>query len=922
MFSLGERLYPSGTRSACSLLIFPSASKNFAASQEQSMRSSYSRFPSSYQNAYRNSSSRMLTRRAAVVLMAFGVLAALVRPSAAENLSSGTIRGVVTDPSGAAVPGATVVIRNPVTNYERTVQTDNDGNFEFTNVPFNPYHLSVAARGFETSQQDVEVRTAVPLELRISLKIGTATTTVIVQAEANDLVETTPTAHTDVGQQLIQSLPVQNQSTGFAELVTNAAPAVAADANGFYHPLGEHADTEIVLDNQPIPDQQAKVFSNQLALNTIQSFEMVTGAPPAEYGDRTSLIINTTSRSGLGLKRPTGDLTAQYGSFGSWAELFDVGWGSDRWGNFLAVDSNGSSRFLDPPEFVNLHDRGNSETVFDHIDFRPNDRDTLHLNLSAQRSWFQQPNTYDQAATGQDQHSQIRSTNIAPGYTHLFGEDLLLTFNPYYRLDWFQFFPSRNPFWDTPATVRQGRRLNNLGARTDLAYTRGRHEMKAGLQLNHWLLTEAFNLGLTSPAFNAVCLNPDGTPDTSPTPTDPGKCATLGREPNPGFAPGLLAYDLTRGGHLLNFDAHADIKELSAYFQDSIKLGNWTANLGLRGDRYNGLTRARQIEPRVALSYHIPSTNTVLRASYARLLLAPFNEGLLLGSSTGAGGLASAGFGGFGASPIKSQRRNQFNAGFQQAMGHYAVADAEYFWKFTNPASDFDTLFSTPIVFPTEWRQSKIDGFAARISSAPLHGFMAYSVLGHVRSRYFPPEVGGLIFNSPLSTSVFRIDHDQAFEQTTHLRYQYKKGPFADFTWRYDSGLVAGSVPTLASALALDADQQAVIGLHCGSVWATPSNPIVSCSLPYPQFSATRVRIPAPGTENDDTNPPRIAPRHLFDASVGTDNLFHTEPYHVTLRLSVLNLTNQRALYNFLSTFSGTHVVAPRTWQAELGLTF
>jgi hypothetical protein len=99
-------------------------------------------------------------------------------------------------------------------------------------------------------------------------------------------------------------------------------------------------------------------------------------------------------------------------------------------------------------------------------------------------------------------------------------------------------------------------------------------------------------------------------------------------------------------------------------------------------------------------------------------------------------------------------------------------------------------------------------------------------------------------------------------------------------------------------------------------------SPITSCKLPYPQFSATRVRIPAPGTENDDFNPPRITPRHLFDASVGTDNLFHTEPYHITLKLSVLNLTNKAALYNFLSTFSGTHTVAPRTLQAQLGFTF
>ncbi len=53
------------------------------------------------------------------------------------------------------------------------------------------------------------------------------------------------------------------------------------------------------------------------------------------------------------------------------------------------------------------------------------------------------------------------------------------------------------------------------------------------------------------------------------------------------------------------------------------------------------------------------------------------------------------------------------------------------------------------------------------------------------------------------------------------------------------------------------------------------------------------------GTEDDDHNPPRIAPRHLFDLSVGTDNLFHTDRTRVTLRLTAINLTNREALYNF-----------------------
>ena len=89
-----------------------------------------------------------------------------------------------------------------------------------------------------------------------------------------------------------------------------------------------------------------------------------------------------------------------------------------------------------------------------------------------------------------------------------------------------------------------------------------------------------------------------------------------------------------------------------------------------------------------------------------------------------------------------------------------------------------------------------------------------------------------------------------------------------------------------------------------------------------PNFGATRLVIPAGGTADDDHNPTRVAPRHRFDIGTGTDNLFHAEHFRTILRFGVTNLTNKVALYNFLSTFSGTHFVAPRSYQVALGFVF
>ena len=209
-------------------------------------------------------------------------------------------------------------------------------------------------------------------------------------------------------------------------------------------------------------------------------------------------------------------------------------------------------------------------------------------------------------------------------------------------------------------------------------------------------------------------------------------------------------------------------------------------------------------------------------------------------------------------------------------------------------------------------------------------------MLGHTRSRFFGPEVGGVLFNDPtLSTQLtpFRIDHDQAFQQTTHMQYQpWKTGPWYGLTWRYESGLVAGNAPFSTSPNGndpvdltyLSGDQQAQILLTCGNVRASLSRPIASCA--GNQLSSPLLKLPVPGTEDDDKNPPRVAPRTMFDMAMGWDDVLHhfrpNERLKTNLSMTAVNVTNKYALYNFLSTFSGTHFVSPRTVTAQVTLNF
>jgi hypothetical protein len=918
--------------------------------------------------------------------------------SIAQTGNSANVTGTVTDPSGGVVASATVTIHNPVTGFERSITTDASGNFSFANVPFNPYHLSVSAAGFGAFAQDIDVRSSVPLALKIGLTIAGSSSTVTVEG-GGDLVENEPTFHTDVDRALFDKLPLESASSSISSLVTLSTPGVAADSNGLFHGLGDHAENSFSVDGQPITDQQSKVFSNQLPIDAVQSLEVISGAPPAEFGDKTSLVIKATTRSGQGVTTPHGSVFASYGAFGTANAGFDFAYGGQNWGNFISVNGLNSGRFLDGPEFTVIHDKGNEENIFDRVDYQFNAANSLHLDLLYTRSWFQTPNSFDGqfaspwfgvvVANGgldpdgnpvgpTDQRSKIGTYNIAPTWTRLINSSTVLTLGGFVRRDQFNYYGSDNPFADLgPSNLQQEaasqyRTLINAGAHSELSVVKGIHNIKAGIVYEQTFLTEHDTFGIVDPTLNAVCLNADGSPDTNPAITSQTQC-TGALQPNLGqgsvgaFVPILGCIDLTRTAPLpasdgcsagqtnsaqFLFPGHTDVKQLAMYVQDSITVKNWSFNLGIRGDIYEGLSHATQAEPRLGVAYNVKQTNTVLRVSYARTLETPFNENLVLSSigclNPTVGALFAAeneGCTSGTATPLSPGFRNEFHAGLQQAFGKYLVINAEYIWKYTHNGYDFSILGATPITFPIEWNNSKIPGYAISANVPNYHGLTALVVMSSVAARFFTPQIGGVgaVPITPGSFSPFRIDHDEHFNETTHLQYQPKKfWPWIGFNWRYDSGLVAGPVPCdggncagaqipgFVDVSGLSPDQQFQAGLSCAGVFATPPSPtnptgtpiIASGLCPSSQYRSKFLQIPAPGTENDDHNPPRVASRNLFDLAVGDDNLFRGDRYKWSLRLTAINIGNKDAVYNFLSTFSGTHYVTPRALSAEVGFHF
>jgi hypothetical protein len=868
----------------------------------------------------------------------------------AQSGNAGTIHGTVTDPTGAVVPNATVHLVNTVSGLDRTTTSDATGNFEFTNVPFNPYEVSASATGFGPKQQQVEIRSLVGASVKIVLPVAGTSQTVTVEA-AGDLVEDDPTFHTDVDRDAFIKVPLESQSSTLSSLITLTTPGVSADSNGLFHGLGDHASNSFSVDGQAITDQQSKIFSNQLPSNSIQSIEVISGAPPAEFGDKTSLVIVATTRSGQGVTRPTGSINSSYGSFGSATAGVDLSYGGKKWGNFVEVDALNSGRFLDGPEFNVFHDKGNEENAFDRVDYTFSPADSVHLDFNYSRSWFQTPNSYDNLNVqnvvsggaganpgfgnlgNTDERSKIGTFNISPTYTRVVSNNAVFNLGTFVRRDHYNYYPSPNPLADLgppnlqTSSIAQDRTLTNAGIHSDYTYTWQNQNIKAGALYQQTFLNENDSLGVVDPRYNAPCVDANGNP--IPGYSDPSQCPGGAAGQNPNYLPVLAPYDLTRAGAYYNYFGHTDVKELSMYIEDQIKAGNWNFSLGIRGDVYNGLAVARQAEPRVGIAYSIKPSSTVLSVSYARTLETPFNENLILSSNgcqndvlspllactPGVSGTLAPGF------------RNEFHASVQQALGKFAVFSGEYIWKYTHNAFDFGILGNTPIFFPIDWHNSKIPGYALHVDMPVHHNVSAYFVASSVAARFFPPQSAGAGAAPQTGGRPFRIDHDEKFNQTTHVQYQFgKRGPWTGGNWRYDSGLVAGAVPfatdttTPVDLSGLTNDQQAQAGLTCNGVKATITAGFASC-LPS-QYSSTRVSIPAPGTEDDDHNPPRIAPRNLFDLTVGQDNLFHADRYKLDLNVTAINVTNKEALYNFLSTFSGTHYVTPRALTAKVTLNF
>jgi len=782
--------------------------------------------------------------------------------------ASGSVRGRVTDPDGKAVPGVAVQLRNDITGFKADTATGPDGAFQFFNVPYNPYELHVEPQGFQSVHRTVDVRSAVPLEVNISLKLVGITESVTVTAEptAAQLETDTSTSHVDIDKSYIARAPATIASRAMEELIT-ATPGFAKDENGRYHFQGFHSQGQFVVDGQTISDQTGITFSNSIDPGIAQSLEVVYGNVPAEYGEKIGTVVNLATKSGLGTPFH-GDLYGGGARFATYEGGASLGGGSKNFGAYGSLNGSWSDRFLDPVNFDNLHNTGNTQRGFLRLDYASDDfQDQVRFTALLGRTRRDVPNTFSQEDAGQDQAVKSRDQNYNLGWTHVLASKRTFDANAFARLSRFQLFPSAS---DTPVTALSDRTLDNYGVNAALTWAGAHHDVKVGGVFKRFPIEERFSFGLTDPTLN----DPDAD------------------DYNPDLAP----YDLTRGGTLFDFRGKRTGTYAAAYVQDNLHYGGLTANLGLRYDHNDLPTTEDQLEPRLGLVYYLESTRTVLRATYNRMFVTPEYENILFGSSPEAASLVppvvkdSRELGG-GLLLNRSERQDAYMVGVQQAVGGKLRLDVDFWWRRATFPADQDQFENTGIVFPITFSSGRHNGWDVRLDLAETHGVRGYFSLGHTRALYVPPPIGGLFLDQSAVDSVtggpFLIDHDQKIQAQGQLFWDVGRSGFWLGTGvRYDSGLVTDAPPD--------------------DLLADPDN----------SFAAPFVVVHTGG----DLDPNRIKARTIASFSAGFDLARYHVP--VTVQADLLNAFDTAGVYNIESVFGGTHVIPPRTLSVRARYSF
>lgn len=687
-----------------------------------------------------------------------GLLVAFLLPCLMPaQTDTGELRVSITDAMGLPVR-ALVDLASEINQYRQSFDADEAGHVVAKRLPFGLYTVTAKRPGFAPASMLVEIRSAIPKEIKLSLNVAPTETAVTVSGDETLLDPHRSNSAYRIGSTTLENAPSAPPGRSLADLVVNE-PGWVFEANGILHPRESEYQVQYVMDGIPLTDNRSAAYVADLDSDDVQEMNIMTAGYPAEFGRKLGGVVEVQTQ------RDTtpgfhGKFIASGGSFDTasgYAEG-EYGWGLNAL--TLSASSATTDRFLDPPVTQNYTNHGTTEDFMGNYERDLSERDRIGIIFRREQSKFLVPNELVQQAAGQRQDRTSYETALQFAYTHIFSPHVLGEVRAMARDITAGFWS--NPL-STPMIASQDRSYREGYVKGDIAVDTGIHQFKVGVEGDFASIREALSYQITDP-----------------TEFDPGT---------------PLAF---------NFLGHSPDREQAAFAQDQIRWKNWTLNAGLRFDHYDLLVNQTAWSPRLGAAYYWRPAQIVFRFSYDRVFQTPAFENLLVASSAQVTSLSDQVL----RLPVQPSRGNFFEAGFSKALfGKLRIDGNLYDRKVTNYADD-DLLLNTGVSFPIAFARANIYGAEVKVEVprwGPFSGYVSYS---NSRGNGYLPVTGGLFLGDDaaqaiaVTAGVFPVSQDQRNTVRARVRYEATRRIWMAFGGTYDSGLPTEFDGTYADAAA------------------------------------------------------------------------------------------------------------------------
>jgi Carboxypeptidase regulatory-like domain len=793
--------------------------------------------------------------------------------------TTGELHLAVVDPSGSGIKSQVELVSQG-NEYRTTFTTDDQGTLDARRLPYGIYQVRIRAQGFAEDSERVEIRSALPLDRTIRLKLGSVSESVKVTAAGTLVDPYRAGSVNEMGLETIENRLNALPGRSMQDLV-NSEPGWIYEGNAVLHPRGSEYQTQFVVDGIPLTDNRSPGFGPEIEAADVESLKIYTAGIPAEYGRKMGGVVevNTLKSADPGLH---GQLTLFGGTYatGGIDTQDQFTWKGNTLG--LSGSGNRSGHYLNPvvPEnYTNNGTTGSFSTNYER-DLTQKDRLTLIVSHALARyeipnelvqqngAWL--PNSDNNVGCppvapvdepsdcvfipgGQLQTGDTFETMGSASYQHIFSAETIGWLRAMAR-DNSNDFDSNPSSW--PLIASQHNHFKEIYLSGSGSIHHGRQEWKAGVESDAFFLNEDFSYRMPDCADLA----------------DPQCAITLGI--------------LDAGATTFSFTGSRPDLEQSAYVQDLIRLGNWTVNAGLRWDHYQLLVNQNAVSPRVAITRYFPSLDVNLHGSYDRVFQTPSFENILLSSSPAAESLDTS----VPAVqlPVQPSHGSYYELGLTKALFDKLRVDANMFRRDVNNYADDSQVLSTGISFPIAFKKAVLYGAEGKLEVQNWRGLSGIASYSYIVGNVWNPVTGGLFLGDDASSAVTQLSghspDSQDQRQTIRARVRYR------------------AAPRLWIALGSDFNS----GL--------PFQPDLT-----PQQYATEYGQVV--TNHLNFNRDRISPYLTENTSLGAD-LVKREKYSVKLQADVQNLSNKLEVVDFGGLFSGNAIGPSRSFSLRLATDF